>query len=106
MPEHWMQATRSSDSRHLFRVTHVSLVAEMSVNRNRQRGTVCIDEESVGGLKLWSRIVVTNAQTDRCLIIVTEVKILQVSVNTFNNQQQGKTHSIGVNVRLFGLLKI
>jgi hypothetical protein len=44
MPEHWMQATSSYDSRHLIRAAHVSLVADMSVNRNRQHGTVCIDE--------------------------------------------------------------
>jgi hypothetical protein len=44
MPEHWMQATSSSDSRHLIRVAHGSLVAHMSVNRNRQQDTVCIDE--------------------------------------------------------------
>jgi hypothetical protein len=70
-----MQATSSSDSRHLIRVAHVSLVADMSVNRNRQQGTVCIDDQSVGGSKHWPRIVVTNVQTYRCLIIVTEVKI-------------------------------
>jgi hypothetical protein len=44
MPGHWMQATSSSDSRHLIRVTQVSFVADMSVNRNRQRGTVFIDD--------------------------------------------------------------
>jgi hypothetical protein len=44
MPEHWIQATSSSDSRHPIRVAHVFLVADMSVNRNRQQGTVCIDE--------------------------------------------------------------
>jgi hypothetical protein len=44
IPEHWMQATSSSDSRHLIRVAHVSLVADMSMNRNRQQGTVLIDD--------------------------------------------------------------
>jgi hypothetical protein len=44
MSEHWMQATSSSDSRHLIRVAHVSLVADLSLNRNRQQGTVCIDD--------------------------------------------------------------
>jgi hypothetical protein len=44
IPKHWMQATCSSESRHLIRVAHVSLVADISVNRNRQRGTVYIDD--------------------------------------------------------------
>jgi hypothetical protein len=44
MPEHWMQTTSSSDSSHLIRVAHISLVADMSVNRNRQEGTVFIDD--------------------------------------------------------------
>jgi hypothetical protein len=44
MPEHWMQATSSSDSRHLIRVAHILLVADMSANRNMQQGAVCIDD--------------------------------------------------------------
>jgi hypothetical protein len=44
MPEHWMQATSSSDKRHLIRVAQVSLVANMSVNRNMQQGDVSFDE--------------------------------------------------------------
>jgi hypothetical protein len=44
MPEHWMQTTISSDSRHLIRVAHVSFVADMPMKRNRQQGTVCIDD--------------------------------------------------------------
>jgi hypothetical protein len=44
MPEHWMQETSSSDSRHLIRATHVSLVADMSVNRNKPQGTDFIDD--------------------------------------------------------------
>jgi hypothetical protein len=67
IPEHWMQATSSSDSRHLIRVAHVSLVAHMSVNRNRQQDTVSIDELSVGGSKNWPCIVVTNVQTVRVI---------------------------------------
>jgi hypothetical protein len=40
IPKHWIQATSSSDSRRPIRVAHVSLVVDMSVNRNRQQGNV------------------------------------------------------------------
>jgi hypothetical protein len=33
-------------SRHLIRVAHVLLIADMSVNSNREQGTICIDDHA------------------------------------------------------------